>query len=51
MEHLLCLCFDDLSFGMSGVLTSPIINVQDSICDLSFHNVSLVNVGALEFGA
>ena len=42
---------DDLSLGDSGILKSPIINVWDLMCDLSFSNVSFTNVSALMFGA
>jgi hypothetical protein len=40
-----------LPIGKSGVLKSRIIIVWGSICDLSFSNVSFMNVAALAFGA
>ena len=39
------------TLGKSGALISATINVQCSICGLSFSNVSFMNVGALAFGA
>jgi hypothetical protein len=45
------LSFHDLSICESGVLKSPSINMLGLMCDLSFRNVSFMNVGALEFGA
>ena len=42
---------NDLSIGKSGVLKSPTIIVEGSMCILSFSKVSFVNVNALVFGA
>ena len=44
---LLSFCFDDQPIGESGVLTSPTIIVCYSMYNLSFINVSFMNVGAL----
>jgi hypothetical protein len=37
----------DLSIGESEVLKCPTINVLGSICDLSFNNISIINVKVL----
>jgi hypothetical protein len=44
------LCLDDLSIGESGVLDSPIISVWGSICDLSYSNISFMNLIVFLFG-
>ena len=41
--------FNDLSISESVVLESPNISVWGSMCDLSFSNVSFMNVGAPAF--
>ena len=41
---------DDLSIGETGLLKFPTIIVWGSMCDLSFSNVSFINVGILTFG-
>ena len=48
---LLSFFFRDLSVDDSGVLMSPNVIVCSSMCALSFSKVSLMNVGALAFGA
>ena len=44
-------CLDDLSISESRVLKSLTINVWGSVYDLSFSNVSFMNVDALAFRA
>jgi hypothetical protein len=46
---LFSFCLNDMSIGESGQLSSPIIKVWVSIYDLSFSNVSLMNVCTLTF--
>jgi hypothetical protein len=48
---LFSFCFQNLSIEESGVLKSPTIIVCDTMCALSFTNVSLMNVDASAFGA
>ena len=48
---LFSFCFHDLSIDESGVLKFSTIIVGGVMCALSFSKVSLMNVGALAFGA
>jgi hypothetical protein len=42
-------CFNDLSIGESGALTSTIIIVWGSMCFLIFSKGAFMNVGILAF--